>query len=151
MGTRRWFLYDGDCAFCSACARLINRYLPTDARVVPWQFTDLAALGITAEECERAVQWVALDPANPSGAREAAEGPAAFAALLGRGGALARLLGRMLATRPMLAAAGPVYDFSTTASSIPCRATCCHPPSATAHVTRVTSPKINTTSPETNR
>jgi predicted DCC family thiol-disulfide oxidoreductase YuxK len=104
----RWFLYDGDCAFCSACARFIARHIRTDARVVPWQFADLAALGVNASDCDEAVQWVSM---NSTGAREAVAGPAAIAALLGRGGLLARLLGRVLAMRVSLVLAGPVYDF----------------------------------------
>ena len=39
------FVYDGDCAFCTSCAQFIERRIPTGARVVPWQFADLAALG----------------------------------------------------------------------------------------------------------
>jgi predicted DCC family thiol-disulfide oxidoreductase YuxK len=76
--------------------------------VTPWQFADLSALGLTSDECDRAVQWVSMDP---SGRRAAAEGPAAIAALFMRGGTFWRLLGRILRTRPMLAAARPVYDF----------------------------------------
>lgn len=51
-------IFDGDCAFCSSCVtwgkRLIKR-LPTTQ---PYQFTDLAALGLTAEQCNLAVQYV---------------------------------------------------------------------------------------------
>src|SRR3712207_1142233 len=42
--TRPTFVYDGDCAFCTACARFIERRIPADVDVVPWQFADLAAL-----------------------------------------------------------------------------------------------------------
>jgi predicted DCC family thiol-disulfide oxidoreductase YuxK len=100
------FLYDGDCAFCSATARLITRRVPTPARIVAWQFADIAALGLTAEQCDESVQWVAVDP---RGARVAAAGPAAFGALLRTSTRGWRWLGHLLGTRPVLAAAGPVY------------------------------------------
>jgi predicted DCC family thiol-disulfide oxidoreductase YuxK len=111
MGTTRWFLYDGDCGFCSACARFITRHIRTDARVVPWQFTDLDALGLRPEDCDQAVQWVSTDSDRPDTGRTAAVGPAAIAALLRRGNRGYRLVGRLLATRPALFVAGPVYDF----------------------------------------
>jgi predicted DCC family thiol-disulfide oxidoreductase YuxK len=104
----RWFLYDGDCAFCSACGRFITRHIRTDVVVQPWQFVDLGALGLTAAECEQAVQWVAL---APDGRREAASGPAAIGALLRRGSLPWHWVGVLLGTRPALLAAGPVYVF----------------------------------------
>jgi predicted DCC family thiol-disulfide oxidoreductase YuxK len=52
------FLYDGDCAFCSTCARFIERRLRPDAEVVAWQWADLDALGTTREAAEEAVQWI---------------------------------------------------------------------------------------------
>ncbi len=104
----RWFLYDGDCGFCSACGRFITRHIRTDVAVMPWQFVDLASLGLTPAECDQAVQWVAT---APTGGRERASGPAAIAALLRRGSLPWHVLGRLLGTRPALAAAGPVYNF----------------------------------------
>ena len=53
-------VYDGDCGFCSTAARFAQRVLGP-VRVEPWQFLDLESLGLTAEQCERAVQWVAED------------------------------------------------------------------------------------------
>ena len=43
-------LYDGDCAFCTTCAQLVEKRIRADADVVAWQFADLAALGVTAEQ-----------------------------------------------------------------------------------------------------
>lgn len=96
------FVYDGDCAFCTSCARFIERRVPTAATVIPWQFADLAALGLTREQCEQAVQWVV--PGRP-----ALAGPEAIAALLASSSAGWRLVARLLRTAPVLALAWPVY------------------------------------------
>ena len=58
---RATFVYDGDCAFCTLCARFIERRIPSRATVIPWQFADLPALGLTREQAEAAVQWVGED------------------------------------------------------------------------------------------
>ena len=56
------FVYDGDCAFCTQLrASSSSAGSPPRARVVPWQFADLDALGLTVAECEEAVQWVGAD------------------------------------------------------------------------------------------
>ncbi|MGH9215596.1 MAG: hypothetical protein ACRDZS_05015, partial [Acidimicrobiales bacterium] len=52
------FLYDGDCAFCTSCARFIERHIPTPATVTPWQFADLDALGVRQADAEASVQWI---------------------------------------------------------------------------------------------
>ncbi|MEV4479492.1 thiol-disulfide oxidoreductase DCC family protein [Micromonospora coxensis] len=99
---RSTFVYDGDCAFCTRCAEFIERRIPTTARVVPWQFADLDALGLTEAECEEAVQWVGVD-----GSRAA--GPDAIARLLGDSGALWRVAGAGLRIPPVRLAAWPAY------------------------------------------
>ncbi|WP_238454065.1 thiol-disulfide oxidoreductase DCC family protein [Micromonospora sp. ATA51] len=86
------FVYDGDCAFCSRCAEFIERRIPTGARVLPWQFADLAALGLTEAECEEAVQWIGADGSRASG-------PDAIAKLLGDSGPLWRFAGTACASR----------------------------------------------------
>jgi predicted DCC family thiol-disulfide oxidoreductase YuxK len=96
------FVYDGDCAFCSSCARFVERRIPTRARVLAWQFADLAGLGVTREQAEAAVLWI--DPPGPVLA-----GPAAIAALLRDAGSYWRPAGSLLAWRPVLAAAWPAY------------------------------------------
>jgi predicted DCC family thiol-disulfide oxidoreductase YuxK len=96
-------VYDGDCAFCTACARFVERRVPTPSRVVPWQFADLAALGLTADQCERAVQWV--DGPPPA----AAAGPEAIARLLRSSPSHWRVAGWMLDLPPVRALAWPVY------------------------------------------
>jgi predicted DCC family thiol-disulfide oxidoreductase YuxK len=96
------FVFDGDCAFCSMCARFVERWIPTPARVVPWQFTNLDELGLTREEAVEAVQWVAQG--SPPKA-----GPAGIAALLKSSNLFWRPLGWLLGLRPITAAAWPVY------------------------------------------
>nr|MDT0658233.1 DUF393 domain-containing protein [Micromonospora sp. DSM 115978] len=96
------FVYDGDCAFCTTCARFVERRIPTPARVLPWQFADLDALGLTVAECEEAVQWVGRD-----GSRAA--GPDAIARLLGESHLGWRLPGRLLRLPPVRALAWPLY------------------------------------------
>ncbi|NLU80767.1 DUF393 domain-containing protein [Micromonospora sp. HNM0581] len=97
------FVYDGDCAFCTSCAKFVERRIPTGARVVPWQFTDLDRLGLTEGQCEEAVQWVGSD-----GSRAA--GPDAIAALLASSSRRGwRIAGAGLRTAPVRATAWPVY------------------------------------------
>lgn len=101
------FVYDGDCAFCTSCAEFIGRHGlgqrgAAPVVVVPWQFTDLEALGLTVAQAEEAVQWVGAD-----GHRAA--GPDAIAELLRASGALWRPLGGTLRLGPVRALAWPVY------------------------------------------
>ena len=80
-----WLIFDGDCAFCTSSAQWLalrlRRSRGPNARLVPWQFTDLAALGTTAARAQREALWVATDGGIHGGA-------AAFAKWLTfRGGA----------------------------------------------------------------
>ena len=97
-------VYDGDCSFCTACAEFVQRRIPSRARVVPWQFADLEALGLTAAQCEGAVQWVGTDGT-------VAAGPDAIALLLRDAGRLWQLAGGVLQVRPVRAAAWPAYQW----------------------------------------
>ena len=81
-------VYDGDCGFCTTCARLLERIGP-DAEIVAWQLTDLAELGITEEQAADAVQWVRTDGAVRSGHE-------AIADVLGSAGRVWRIIGRAL-------------------------------------------------------
>jgi predicted DCC family thiol-disulfide oxidoreductase YuxK len=96
------FVYDGDCSFCTTCARFVERRIPTRARVVPWQFADLESLGLTGEQCEEAVQWVAEDGST-------AAGPDAIALLLRDAGRGWRVAGGVLRVGPIRSAAWPAY------------------------------------------
>jgi predicted DCC family thiol-disulfide oxidoreductase YuxK len=81
-------LYDGDCAFCTKCAHLLERIGP-NAEIVPWQLTDLAELGITEEQATDAVQWIQIDGTARSGHE-------AIAAVLNSAGGIWRIVGRVL-------------------------------------------------------
>ena len=94
------FVYDGDCSFCTTCARFVERRVPTRARLIPWQFADLDALGLTAEQCRQSVQWVGDGTAA---------GPDAIALLLSDAGRWWTVPGAVLRRRPVQRAAWPVY------------------------------------------
>lgn len=100
--THGTFLYDGDCAFCSSCARFIERWIPTHARVEPWQRVDLDAIGVTAATAASAVQWVDADGTVTAG-------PDAIARLLRDAGSGWRALSLLLDARPARVLAWPVY------------------------------------------
>ena len=99
------FLYDGDCAFCTSCARFIERHIPTSAEVTPWQFADLDALGVSQVDAEASVQWIEPRFGGPL----RAAGPAAIARLLVDAGSCWRPLGWLLELRPIRWIAGPAY------------------------------------------
>ncbi len=82
---RATLVYDGDCAFCSSSARLLEKIGP-DAQLVAWQQTDLGALGLTEEEAAAAVQWVGVDGAVRSGHEGIAAALASAGGVWGFGG-----------------------------------------------------------------
>jgi predicted DCC family thiol-disulfide oxidoreductase YuxK len=96
------FLFDGDCAFCTTCAQFVERRIPSDADVTPWQFADLDALGVRQADAEEAVIWVAPDGST-------AAGPDAIARLLVAAGSFWRPLGWVLGVAPVRWLAWPVY------------------------------------------
>jgi predicted DCC family thiol-disulfide oxidoreductase YuxK len=81
-------LYDGDCAFCTSCARVLGRIGP-DAEILAWQNTELAELGITEEQATDAVQWIQIDGTVRSGHE-------AIAAILNTAGRIWKITGRMI-------------------------------------------------------
>lgn len=81
-------VYDGDCAFCSSSARLLEKIGP-EAQLVAWQEIDLGALGLTEEAAAASVQWVEADGAVRSGHE-------AIAAALDTAGGVWALAGRAL-------------------------------------------------------
>jgi predicted DCC family thiol-disulfide oxidoreductase YuxK len=94
-------LFDGDCAFCTRCAGLLERIGPA-AEIVPWQFADLAELGVTEEQASDAVQWVGVDGSVRAGHE-------AIAAVLGSAGAFWRTIGCTLTLPGVSWIAAKVY------------------------------------------
>ena len=93
-------VFDGDCAFCTSCVRLLER-IGTEAEIVAWQVADLDELGITAAEAAEAVRWIEADGTVRSGHE-------ALAAALRAAGRPWRIVGRaiLLPGVSRLAAAG---------------------------------------------
>jgi predicted DCC family thiol-disulfide oxidoreductase YuxK len=60
-------LFDGDCGFCTTCANWMRHHIRRLDTTIPYQRADLDALGVTAAQCEQALQWVAADGAVHSG------------------------------------------------------------------------------------
>ena len=52
-------IYDGECAFCESSIKWIEQRLDVDSK--PFQQADLAKLGLTYEQCSKAVHVVAGD------------------------------------------------------------------------------------------
>ncbi|HVE26531.1 MAG TPA: DUF393 domain-containing protein [Sporichthya sp.] len=69
MGSRALLIFDGDCGFCSRCARFVARRLPTRAEVKPWQRVDLAAYGVSPEQTRHELVWVGADGRIAGGAQ----------------------------------------------------------------------------------
>ena len=82
------FLFDGDCAFCTSCARLLERIGP-EATIAAWQVSDLDELGVTAAQAAQAVRWIEIDGTVRSGHE-------AIAAALGTASWPWRIAGRTL-------------------------------------------------------
>ncbi len=55
-------VFDGDCGFCTTSATWVSKRLRrtygVNAEIVPWQRTDLKAIGTTAERAQKEVLWV---------------------------------------------------------------------------------------------
>ncbi len=115
-GSAPLVVFDGDCAFCTSSINWLTRTFPGAFEVVPYQWTDLDALGLTAEECHAQLQWL-NDRARPSGAGNQRSGAQAVMSILRvggrtRGGLLgsaAWVLGAVGAYPPMSWVAAGVY------------------------------------------
>jgi predicted DCC family thiol-disulfide oxidoreductase YuxK len=99
-------VYDGDCAFCSSCARFVKRWIPTGAAVEAWQLIDVESVGLTVPECDAAVQWVTSPTHHTSG-------PMAIADLLSASRPWWRVVGRLLGSHPVSQVAWPVYNWAS--------------------------------------
>jgi predicted DCC family thiol-disulfide oxidoreductase YuxK len=99
--SRPVLVFDGDCGFCTTWAGRAERWWRLD-HVEPYQFIDLEPLGLTAERCAEAVQWVGADGTVSSGERVIVAG------LRHRGGVWG-VLGRLIALPGMVQLAGIAY------------------------------------------
>ena len=62
-------IYDGDCGICTRFSRLVTdrlRRREHDFAVAAWQHLDLREYGLTPQECDESVKWVAADGAVSS-------------------------------------------------------------------------------------
>lgn len=94
-------VYDGDCAFCTSCVRVLERIGP-DAEMAAWQLADLAELGITEQQASDAVQWVQIDGTVRSGHE-------AIAAVLNTAGPVWKIIGGALLLPGISRVAAKVY------------------------------------------
>jgi predicted DCC family thiol-disulfide oxidoreductase YuxK len=99
-------VFDGDCGFCTTCARFLGRWVTSgrSVSVVPWQRLDVAELGLTPDQCRAAVQWVGQDG-------QVAGGHAAIAAALLAGYRVWRPVGRLLVAPWCSSLAGRLYSW----------------------------------------
>jgi predicted DCC family thiol-disulfide oxidoreductase YuxK len=101
-----WLIFDGDCAFCTSSAhwlaQRLRRLRGPNARLVAWQFTDLAALGTTPERTRREALWVSTDGTIYGGA-------AAFAEWLKFRAGAHGIVGRVIELPVIRALAAAVY------------------------------------------
>jgi predicted DCC family thiol-disulfide oxidoreductase YuxK len=99
-------IFDGDCAFCTSSAtwfaERLRRADGRDANVVPWQHTDLAAIGTSAARAQREVLWLASDGGLYGGAE-------ACSRWLRHAGGAWGVLGRMLTLPGIRQLASAVY------------------------------------------
>ena len=101
---RPLLVFDGDCAFCTTWVNRLRDWLPAFPEAVPWQWADLDALQLTADDVTRFV-WLLVPDGRHSGHR-------AVAALLrGQPRFGLRLLGRLIDTPPYSWAAAVGYHF----------------------------------------
>lgn len=54
-------IFDGDCAFCSSTVRFGRRWIGRMPLATPYQTTDVELFGLTAAQCQQAVQYIASD------------------------------------------------------------------------------------------
>ena len=95
-------IYDGDCGFCTATARWVERQLSDEYQVVPSQQADLGVLGLTEKDVARSAWWI-----DPDGTRRDDHRSIA-GALRAMGGPWAAV-GRLLVLGPISPLARSVY------------------------------------------
>jgi predicted DCC family thiol-disulfide oxidoreductase YuxK len=109
-------VFDGDCAFCTSGINRAMHWFPGSFDVVPYQRTDLAALGLTSAECRERLQWL-TDPTKTNSAGNRRTGAQAVTAILrvggrqrgGAGGTAARIVGAIASIPPLSWLAAAAY------------------------------------------
>jgi predicted DCC family thiol-disulfide oxidoreductase YuxK len=94
---RPLLVYDGDCSFCSSCARWLVARWSGPEEAIPWQHVsaaELERLGLSRDDVRRAVWWV-----DPSGSRS--RGHLAIARALRATHGWPSVAGRMLLASPL--------------------------------------------------
>jgi predicted DCC family thiol-disulfide oxidoreductase YuxK len=66
-------IFDGDCGICQWSVRRANDWVRSQVHFIAWQHADLKALGVTAQECQEAVQWIGSQGERYTGARAVAQ------------------------------------------------------------------------------
>ena len=61
IGSRGLLVFDGECGFCRRWVRHMHEWFGRHPDSVAWQQADLATLGLTADQCSAAVQFVDRD------------------------------------------------------------------------------------------
>ncbi len=95
-------VFDGDCGFCTASAHWIQRRLPDNVEVEPWQSLDLDQLGLTEHDVTTAAWWIDDQDAKHRG--HVAIGRALIAS-----GGVWGAMGRLVTTPPLSWLARPGY------------------------------------------
>ncbi len=99
---RPTLVFDGDCGFCTTSVNQLRRLVHPDCVIIEWQRADLSSLGLTAEECREAVQWVIPGVTHASGG-------AAIAEALTTGRTPWPILGNVLKTEPLRRPTEAIY------------------------------------------
>lgn len=95
-------VFDGDCAFCSTCARWFEARLVGNELVVAWQMCDIDELGLSLDDVATAAWWIEAD-----GTRS--RGHAAVSEALSSIGGMWSPVGFLMRHRPTSWVAGAVY------------------------------------------
>lgn len=95
-------MFDGDCGFCTTSARWIEKRLPDDVAVQPWQSLDLEKIGLTHADVKAAAWWI-----DDSG--RCYRGHMAVGHALHASRSIWRLVGRVIITPPFSWMARPAY------------------------------------------